>query len=66
MVRLWEMLKLEDGKRKVNSQGGLDVYIPEAGEKPGKMGVMETKGDFQKGENDGEYQCYTEIRLGED
>lgn len=50
----------------MNSQRGLDVYIPEAGEKPGKKGVMETKGEFQKGEHDRECQCYTEIRLGED
>lgn len=45
------------------SQRGLDVYISEAGEKPGKNGVMETKGEFQEGEHDQECQCHREVRL---
>lgn len=49
----------------MNSQRSLDVllYIPEAGEKPGKNGVMETQGEFQRGEHDQECQCHTEVRL---
>lgn len=48
MVRLGSAKVQGDGGRKMNSQWGLDVYIPEAGEKPGKNAAMETKGVSKK------------------
>lgn len=55
-----------DEERKISSQRGLDVHTPEAGEKPSKNDVMESKGEFQEGGHDQGCQSHAKVRSDED